>query len=56
MVFGGSEGASALNQWLKNNLSTIASEGISTYCITGMDKESPGVVESGNRRGTFSEM
>ena len=51
MVFGGSQGASALNQWLKNNLSTIASEGISTYCITGMDKESPGVVSPGTEEG-----
>lgn len=51
VVFGGSQGASALNQWLKNNLSTIASEGISTYCITGMDKESPGVVSLGTEEG-----
>ena len=45
VVLGGSQGASSLNQWVKNNLQSLASEGISTYCLTGMGKDSSGVVQ-----------
>ena len=53
VVLGGSQGASSLNQWLKNNLSQIADAGISTYCITGLNKESPGVVSLGSEDGNM---
>ena len=45
VVLGGSQGASSLNQWVKNNLQALASEGISTYCLTGIGKDSSGVVQ-----------
>jgi UDP-N-acetylglucosamine--N-acetylmuramyl-(pentapeptide) pyrophosphoryl-undecaprenol N-acetylglucosamine transferase len=45
VVLGGSQGASSLNQWVKENLESLSSEGISTYCITGLNKESSGTIE-----------
>ena len=45
MVLGGSQGAASLNNWVKTNLSELAKEGISTLCITGMGKDSSGVVQ-----------
>ncbi len=45
VVIGGSQGASSLNQWVKDNLQELAADGISTYCITGMGKDSSGVVQ-----------
>ena len=45
VVLGGSQGAVALNRWVKDNLEPLAAEGISTYCLTGMNKESSGVVK-----------
>ena len=44
-VLGGSQGASSLNKWVKSKLASLADEGISTYCLTGMNKESSGVVQ-----------
>ena len=45
VVLGGSQGAVALNRWVKDNLESLAAEGISTYCLTGMNNESSGVVQ-----------
>jgi UDP-N-acetylglucosamine--N-acetylmuramyl-(pentapeptide) pyrophosphoryl-undecaprenol N-acetylglucosamine transferase len=45
VVLGGSQGAVALNRWVKDNLEGLAAEGISTYCLTGMNNESSGVVQ-----------
>jgi UDP-N-acetylglucosamine--N-acetylmuramyl-(pentapeptide) pyrophosphoryl-undecaprenol N-acetylglucosamine transferase len=45
VVIGGSQGALSLNQWVKDHLQDLASEGISTYCLTGMGKDSSGVVQ-----------
>ncbi len=45
VVLGGSQGAASLNKWVKKNLSELAKEGISTLCITGMGKDSSGVVQ-----------
>lgn len=45
VVLGGSQGAVALNRWVKGNLEYLAAEGISTYCLTGMNNESSGVVQ-----------
>lgn len=45
VVLGGSQGASSLNKWVKSNLSELAMEGISTLCITGIGKDSSGVVQ-----------
>ena len=45
VVLGGSQGALSLNQWVKKNLADLAREGISTLCITGIGKDSSGVVQ-----------
>ena len=45
VVLGGSQGAASLNRWVKKNLSDLAGEGIATLCITGMGKDSSGVVQ-----------
>jgi UDP-N-acetylglucosamine--N-acetylmuramyl-(pentapeptide) pyrophosphoryl-undecaprenol N-acetylglucosamine transferase len=45
VVLGGSQGATSLNRWVKQNIEELAKEGISTYCLTGMNKESSGVVQ-----------
>lgn len=45
VVLGGSQGAVALNRWVKDKLEPLAAEGISTYCLTGMNNESSGVVQ-----------
>ena len=45
VVLGGSQGAQSLNQWVKGNLEKLSADGISTYCITGMQNESSGRVE-----------
>lgn len=45
VVLGGSQGAASLNTWVKKHIEELAKEGISTYCLTGMNKESSGVVE-----------
>ena len=45
VVLGGSQGAVSLNRWVKGNIEALALEGISTYCLTGMNNESSGVVQ-----------
>lgn len=38
VVFGGSQGALALNQWLEAHLEDFVAEGVNVYCITGIGK------------------
>jgi len=45
VVIGGSQGAASLNTWVKEKLQDLAGDGISTYCLTGMGKDSSGVVQ-----------
>jgi len=45
VVLGGSQGASSLNQWVKQNLQHLAEDGISVYCLTGLNKESSGTLQ-----------
>lgn len=45
VILGGSQGAVALNEWVKENLEELAMDGISVYCLTGMQKQSCGVVQ-----------
>ncbi len=51
VVLGGSQGATALNEWVKENIECLAQDGISTYCVTGMNKESSGVMQLQNQIG-----
>ena len=45
VVLGGSQGAASLNQWVKQNLQHLAEDGISVYCLTGLNKESSGTLQ-----------
>jgi len=45
VILGGSQGAAALNEWVKQNLEKLAVDGISVFCVTGMNKESSGSVQ-----------
>ncbi|QXD23020.1 UDP-N-acetylglucosamine--N-acetylmuramyl-(pentapeptide) pyrophosphoryl-undecaprenol N-acetylglucosamine transferase [Opitutia bacterium ISCC 51] len=45
VVFGGSQGASALNNWAKESMDDLAQKGVSLYCLTGMRSELPGEQE-----------
>ena len=38
VVFGGSQGASPLNEWVRHKLQLFATEGVQVYCVTGLDK------------------
>lgn len=38
VVFGGSQGASVLNDWVRQAFARLALEGVQVCCITGMDK------------------
>lgn len=37
-VFGGSQGAGPLNDWVRAKLTLLAAEGVQVYCVTGLDK------------------
>ena len=38
VVLGGSQGSSPLNDWTRQNLEALATEGIQVYCVTGLGK------------------
>jgi UDP-N-acetylglucosamine--N-acetylmuramyl-(pentapeptide) pyrophosphoryl-undecaprenol N-acetylglucosamine transferase len=40
-IFGGSQGATALNEWARRELLSFAAEGIQVYCVTGLGKGQP---------------
>lgn len=40
-ILGGSQGASALNDWARRELPALAAEGIQVYCVTGLGKGEP---------------
>ncbi|MBC2595371.1 UDP-N-acetylglucosamine--N-acetylmuramyl-(pentapeptide) pyrophosphoryl-undecaprenol N-acetylglucosamine transferase [Ruficoccus amylovorans] len=45
LVFGGSQGAVALNKWVTENFDRLARENISVYCLTGLNHGTMGMVE-----------
>ena len=45
LIFGGSQGAASLNEWVKNNLTQLAQDGISVYCLTGLNDQNSGTVQ-----------
>jgi UDP-N-acetylglucosamine--N-acetylmuramyl-(pentapeptide) pyrophosphoryl-undecaprenol N-acetylglucosamine transferase len=51
VLLGGSQGATVLNEWAAENFESLAREGISLYCVTGMDKGEARVLESPTRDG-----
>jgi len=38
VLLGGSQGASALNQWARDHVAALAHEGVQLYCVTGLGK------------------
>lgn len=45
-VLGGSQGASALNDWARSQVGPLAQRGIQLYVVTGLGKDREGVVET----------
>jgi UDP-N-acetylglucosamine--N-acetylmuramyl-(pentapeptide) pyrophosphoryl-undecaprenol N-acetylglucosamine transferase len=43
-IFGGSQGATVLNDWARRELPQLAAEGIQLYCVTGLGKGAPEVL------------
>lgn len=52
VLFGGSQGSTALNDWLRQNLAQLAGEGVQVWCVTGLGKGEAGVRELHTRNGT----
>jgi UDP-N-acetylglucosamine--N-acetylmuramyl-(pentapeptide) pyrophosphoryl-undecaprenol N-acetylglucosamine transferase len=50
-ILGGSQGASALNDWARRELPTLAAEGIQVYCVTGLGKGEPETLALQARNG-----
>lgn len=51
VVLGGSQGASALNEWARAKMEFFASEGIQVYCVTGLGKGQQGAVDLKTKTG-----
>lgn len=51
VLLGGSQGASALNQWARDQAGSLASEGIQLYCVTGLGKGASETVELKTKTG-----
>ncbi|HET7535473.1 MAG TPA: UDP-N-acetylglucosamine--N-acetylmuramyl-(pentapeptide) pyrophosphoryl-undecaprenol N-acetylglucosamine transferase, partial [Candidatus Didemnitutus sp.] len=51
VVFGGSQGAGPLNQWLETNIEALAQEGVQMWCVTGIGKGEQGVREFRGKNG-----
>ena len=50
-VLGGSQGAAILNEWTRSHVAMLAGEGVQVYCVTGLDKGAPEVLELKTKRG-----
>lgn len=51
VIIGGSQGAEALNSWVTENFETLAEEGVSLYCVTGLGKGTQGEINHVNQQG-----
>lgn len=51
VILGGSQGASALNDWVRTNCEALANEGVQVYCVTGLGKGREGAVELKTKNG-----
>jgi UDP-N-acetylglucosamine--N-acetylmuramyl-(pentapeptide) pyrophosphoryl-undecaprenol N-acetylglucosamine transferase len=51
VVIGGSQGASALNDWAFENFKTLAEAGITIYCVSGLGKNPEGTQTHINAQG-----
>lgn len=55
LVFGGSQGAKSLNEWVKSNFEKLAEEGINVVCITGLKKGNQGLIEHTRANGEIAK-
>ena len=46
VLIGGSQGATALNEWVIDHFEALAKQGISVYCVTGHGKNSAGSLQT----------
>ncbi|MBI4623065.1 MAG: UDP-N-acetylglucosamine--N-acetylmuramyl-(pentapeptide) pyrophosphoryl-undecaprenol N-acetylglucosamine transferase [Verrucomicrobia bacterium] len=51
VILGGSQGASALNDWARHHLKSLAAEGIQVYCVTGLGKGQDGSADLKTKTG-----
>ncbi|ATC64694.1 UDP-N-acetylglucosamine--N-acetylmuramyl-(pentapeptide) pyrophosphoryl-undecaprenol N-acetylglucosamine transferase [Nibricoccus aquaticus] len=51
VILGGSQGATALNDWARANAAAFAADGVQTYCVTGLGKNQGEVTEYLRRDG-----
>jgi UDP-N-acetylglucosamine--N-acetylmuramyl-(pentapeptide) pyrophosphoryl-undecaprenol N-acetylglucosamine transferase len=51
VILGGSQGATVLNDWAEKNFPTLAQEGVSLYCVTGLNKGEERVIEAKTSNG-----
>ena len=51
VVLGGSQGAAALNDWVRRELDALVGEGIQVYCVTGLGKDHAETREFRSRKG-----
>jgi len=51
VVIGGSQGASALNDWVTHNFELLAKAGISLYCVTGLGNSSASTIHEVGQGG-----
>lgn len=51
VILGGSQGASSLNDWVRDRLELFAAEGIQVYCVTGLGKGQDRVIELKSKTG-----
>lgn len=52
VVIGGSQGASALNNWVTQNFAKLAEAGISVYCVTGLGNSSASTLHEIGKGGS----
>lgn len=55
-VFGGSQGATALNDWVDRNYRRLLEQGIDLYCVRGLGKGTEGVIEEIDSSGASRRM
>ncbi|MDR1011396.1 MAG: UDP-N-acetylglucosamine--N-acetylmuramyl-(pentapeptide) pyrophosphoryl-undecaprenol N-acetylglucosamine transferase [Opitutaceae bacterium] len=51
VILGGSQGASSINAWVRDNLRALAREGIQVYCVTGLGKGGDETITNPDARG-----
>ena len=52
VIFGGSQGATVLNDWARRELSQLAEAGIQLYCVTGLGKGAAEVLSVSRKDGS----